>query len=189
MADLEDLAAFAAERRHNLTGPLRHDQVEALADAWFPEVRFHELERFHPVDLPALLTIPPVIFEGLSDAEKDEFRVSVRTGTLADGQAVIERFDPPVVHGGARRVLGPGADEITRRVLGSGVDAVDGMDDLDELGRGGVFTYGARLEAGRRFFGRAPRSPATTILGPATHGSLCIFRWWSARSCGCCWRP
>ena len=37
------------------TGPLTHDQVVALANAWLPEVRFHERERFHPVDLPALL--------------------------------------------------------------------------------------------------------------------------------------
>ncbi len=143
MPDLEDLAAFAAERRHNLTGPLRHDQVVALANAWFPEVRFHEEERFHPVDLPTLLTIPPVIFDGLSEADKDEFLVWVRTGTR-DGLPVFERFDPPVVH-----AAGGGA----RRVLGSGADAIEAMDDLDDLGRSGVFTYGARFEAARRFFG------------------------------------
>ncbi len=145
MPDFDDLAAFATERGHNLTGPLSHDQVVALANAWFPEVRFHEDDRFHPVDLPALLTIPPVIFDSLSEADKDEFRVPIRTGTLPDGQAVIERFDPPVIHAAAERP--------TRRVLGSGADAIDAMDDLDDLGRSGVFTYGARLKAARKFFG------------------------------------
>lgn len=151
MPDLDDLTAFATERRHNLTGPLHHDQVIALADAWFPEVRFHEKERFHPVDLPALLTTPPEIFDQLPEAAKDAFRISIRTGTLPDGQPVVERFDPPVVHAAA----GNG-----RNVLGSGSDAADAMDDLDDLGRSGVFTYGARLEAAREFFGAS-----TTVAG------------------------
>jgi hypothetical protein len=144
MVDLDDLAAFAAERRHNLTGPLRHEQVVALANAWFPEVRFHEDERFHPVDLPGMLAIPPPIFDQLPDSAKDEFRISITTGRLPDGQPIDERFDPPVVHAAAGNV---------RRVLGSGADAADAMDDLDDLGRGGVFTYGARIEAAREFFG------------------------------------
>jgi hypothetical protein len=151
MPNLDDFTAFATGRRHNLTGPLRHDQVVALANAWFPEVRFHEKERLHPVDLPALLAIPPVIFDSLPEAAKDEFRVSVHTSTLPDGQPVIERFDPPVVHAAAGSA---------RRVLGSGVDAVNAMDDLDNLGRSGVFTYGARLEASREFFGAS-----TTVAG------------------------
>jgi hypothetical protein len=75
---------------------------------------------------------------------KDAFRISITTGRLPDGQPIDERFDPPVVHAAAGNV---------RRVLGSGVDVADGMDDLDDLGRSGVFTYGARLEAAREFFG------------------------------------
>jgi hypothetical protein len=151
MADLDDLAALAVDRRHNLTGPLQHAQVVALANAWFPEVRFHEKERFHPLDLPALLAIPPEVFDGLPEAAKDEFRISITTGRLPDGQPIDERFDPPVVHAAAGNA---------RRVLGSGANAADGMDDLDELGRSGVFTYGARLEAAREFFGAS-----TTVAG------------------------
>jgi hypothetical protein len=158
MVDLDDLAAFAAERRHNLTGPLRHEQVVALANAWFPEVRFHEDERFHPVDLPGMLAIPPPIFDQLPESAKDEFRISITTGRLPDGQPIDERFDPPVVHAAAGSV---------RRVLGSGADADDGMDELDDLGRSGVFTYGARLDAAREFFGA---SDTVTGAGEPTPG-------------------
>ena len=150
MPDLNALAAFAVERRHNLTGSLSHDHVVTLANAWFPEIRFHEKERFHPVDVPGLLAIPTPIFDRLPEAAKDEFRVSVHTATLANGQQITERFDPPVVH-----VASGGA----RRVLGSGANAVDAMDDL-ELGRSGVFTYGHRLAAAREFFGAS-----TTVTG------------------------
>jgi hypothetical protein len=143
MPDLNALAQFATANRYNVTRPLRNQQVVALASAWFPEVRFHEKERFHPVDLPALLSIPPGIFAGLPDGTKDSFRVAVHTGSLPNGQQITERFDPPVVHipsGGARRVLGFGAT------------AGDAMDDV-ELGRDGVFTFGARLEAAQEYFG------------------------------------
>jgi hypothetical protein len=144
MPDLDDLAAFAFERGHNLTGPLGHTQVEALAEAWFPEIRFHEVERFHPVDLPDLLTIPPPIFNDMSEEDKNEFRVPIITGFTSPvppdfGQPILEYFDPPVVSAAG--------------VLGFGADAVDAMDDLDDLGRDGEFTYGHRFGAARRFFG------------------------------------
>jgi len=143
MPDLNALEAFATERRHNLTGPVRHDQVVALADAWLPEIRFHEGERFHPVDLPALLEIPDTVFAGLPEGAKDELRVAVATQILPNGQLLIERFDPPVVHV---------PNGIVRQVLASGAAATDALDEL-ELGRSGVFTYGARLGAAREFFG------------------------------------
>lgn len=141
MPDLEALATFAAERRHNLTGPVRHEQVVALAEAWLPEILFHERERFHPVDLRALLEIPATVFAGLPEGAKDEFRIAVTR--ISGGQPLTERFDPPVIHvpdGGGRSVLA------------SGAEVADALDDL-ELGRGGVFTYGARLAAAREFFG------------------------------------
>ncbi|GAA0955399.1 hypothetical protein Vau01_068160 [Virgisporangium aurantiacum] len=144
MVDFADFTAFAEARGHNLTGPLTHEQAVALAEAWFPEVRFHERERFHPVDLPDLLTVPAEIFAELPEGAQDEFRVSVLTTVRPDGQPVFELFEPPVVHA---------ALSTARRVLGSGADAADGLDDLDALGRSGVYTYGARLGAGREFFG------------------------------------
>jgi hypothetical protein len=165
MPDLDDLAAFAFQRGHNLTGPLSHTQVEELAEAWFPEIRFHEVERFHPVDLPDLLTIPPPIFDDMSEEDKNEFRVPIITGFASPippdfGQPIFEYFDPPVVSSAA--VAG---------VLGSGANAVDAMDDLDALGRGGVFTYGHRFAAARRFFGatrtvREPDEPNSEPVEP-----------------------
>jgi hypothetical protein len=138
MPNLDALAAFALDHDHNLTGPLRHEQVVALANAWFPEIRFHEAERFHPVDLPGLLSIPPVVFGALSEPAKDAFRITVTTA-----QGITQRFDPPVVH-----IPSAGA----RRVLGSGATAGDAMEDT-ELSRDGIYTYGARLEAAQEFFG------------------------------------
>lgn len=141
MPDLQVLATFADERRHNLTGPLRHEQAVALAEAWFPEIRFHERERFHPVDLPALLEIPAAVFDALPEGAKDAFRIAVTR--VAGGEPLTERFDPPVIHV---------PDGNGRRVLAFGANAAAALDDV-ELGRSGVFTYGARLAAAREFFG------------------------------------
>ena len=85
MPDLSALSEFADERSHNLTGELRDSQVVALARVWVPEIRFHEKERFHPVDLPALLTVPSERFQNFTDAEKEEFRVNVHIATEFGG--------------------------------------------------------------------------------------------------------
>jgi hypothetical protein len=150
MPDLDALTAFANERGHNLTGPLRHDQVVALAEAWLPEIRFHEKERFHPVHLRALLEIPNTEFERLPEEEKDEFRITVQTGPAS------ARFDPPVVHVPAPLIVSP---FLVRRVLASGGDVFDAFDDT-ELDRSGVFTSGANIKAAREFFGAS-----TTVSG------------------------
>jgi hypothetical protein len=150
MPDLDAIADFAVDRRHNLTPPLRHAQVVALANAWFPEIRFHERERFHPVDLPGLLRIPPEVFAKLPESAKEAFRISVNTGTL------IEHFDPPVVW------IDSGD---AARVLGSGAKAADAMADPD-LDRSGIFTYGARLEAAREFFGASDTMAGATKPTP-----------------------
>ena len=150
MLNLDDIAAFARDHGHNLTHPLSHTQVVALANAWFPEIRFHEKERFHPVDLPRLLRIPPEVFAKLPESTKEEFRISVNTGTL------IERFDPPVVWIDSGNAA---------RVLGSGAKAADAMAD-PALDRSAIFTYGARLEAARQFFGASDTVADATEPAP-----------------------
>ena len=152
MPDLDAIAAFAVARRHNLTHPLRHAHVVALANAWFPEIRFHEKERFHPVDLPGLLRIPLEVFAKLPGSAKEEFRISMLTDTPNNGQPILEHFDPPVVSI---------ASGDARRVLGSGMKAADAMAD-PALDRSAIFTYGARLEAAREFFGASD-----TVAGAA----------------------
>jgi hypothetical protein len=156
MPDLDALAAFAVERRHNLTHPLGHAHVVALGNAWFPEIRFHEKERFHPLDLPGLLQFPREVFAGLPASAKEEFRVGVHTATLNNGQQIIEHFDPPVVHIDSGNA---------RRVLGSGANVANAMADRD-LDRGAIFTYGARLEAGREFFGASDTVAGATEPTP-----------------------
>jgi hypothetical protein len=149
MPDLDDLTAFAQANRHNLTDTLRHDQVIALAEAWLPEVRFHERERFHPIDLPGMLTLATDAFNELPVEEQDEFRVAIPTGGSIF-QPTFEFFTPPVVLSSAG-------------VLGSGADASAALDDLDRLGRSGVITHGANLGASRRLFGAT-----TTLTGADT---------------------
>jgi hypothetical protein len=156
MLNLDDIAAFACDHGHNLTRPLSHAQVVALANAWFPEIRFHENERFHPVDLPGLLRIPPEVFANLPESAKKEFRVGVHTDTLNDGQHHIEHFSPPVVH------IDSGD---ARRVLGHGIGVASAMAD-PALDRSAIFTYGARLEAGREFFGASDTVAGATEPAP-----------------------
>src|SRR5262245_17325125 len=90
MADdfsLQANAERALQLGLNLTGPLRHDQVIQLAGAWLPQIRFHEKERFHPIDLAGLFALPPAIFETMTEPTRDTFRVEVGS----------QRFTPPVV--------------------------------------------------------------------------------------------
>ena len=61
MFDLTAHAEVAVSSALNLTGPLRHATVVQLADAWYPEIRFHEVERFHPVDFEAMFAVPPAV--------------------------------------------------------------------------------------------------------------------------------
>jgi hypothetical protein len=150
--DLDDLTAFAIANRHNLSGPVSHEQVVALADAWFPEVRFHERERFHPIDLPGMLTHALGAFQQLPPDEQDQLRIPFTTGVDQNGQPIRERFDPPVVFTSAGGT----------HVLGSGATAVDAVDDLNDLRRGGVITHGDSLTASHRLFGAT-----TTVSGAA----------------------
>ena len=141
MFDLEKNATFASSHDHNLTGPLNHDQVISLANLWFPEIRFHEKERFHPIDLQTLFTVPKTVFDSLPEAAKDEFRIEVDT---ASGTV---RFDPPIVL------------DVERKVLGSGETAAQGLDDgsIDSEAR---YSHGGNLTASRKFFGAS-----TTVAG------------------------
>jgi hypothetical protein len=51
MADIAKLQEFASNNNFGLTSPLTHAQVVALAEHWFPEMRFFEKEKFHPISL------------------------------------------------------------------------------------------------------------------------------------------
>ena len=55
----------ARELGFNLTGQMTHAQVQQLAADWLPEIRFHEDERFQPVDIERLFKVPPAVMDGL----------------------------------------------------------------------------------------------------------------------------
>src|SRR5690348_1646905 len=95
MVDISANAMLASNNEFNLTGRLHHAVVKDLAEVWFPEIRFHEKERFHPIDLDRLFAAPPSVFETLPEPAKDSFRIKV-SGPLGD-----QRFDPPVVRTGS----------------------------------------------------------------------------------------
>ena len=77
MLDLKAHADVAVSSAFNLTGPLRHDSVVQLAAAWYPEIRFHEAERFHPVDFEAMFTVPPAVMATLDEPTRDTLRIQV----------------------------------------------------------------------------------------------------------------
>lgn len=131
-------AVRAQELGFNLTGRLSHAQVAQLADAWFPEIRFHEKERFHPVDLARLFTAPPDVFEALPESAKDGFRITI------DGPVGPQRFEPPVVRNGSDVVIHGGL--------------IDGDEDTAPLGEGSadkdtIYSHGDGLSRSSEFFG------------------------------------
>jgi len=137
MYSLADNATFAQQHGYNLTGRLKHQQVVDLASKWFPEIRFHEVERFHPINLPTLFSAPTEVLASLPEAARDVWRLTRDTPT---GPA---RFDPPLV-------LSSADDDAT--VLGHGNSASDGLVS-ESLTDESVYTHGANLDASVQFFG------------------------------------
>src|SRR5215208_775798 len=97
MSDLQKLQDFAATHNFGLTNPLRHAQVVQLAEYWFPEIRFFQSEKFHPISLDEGISMVEDVFGSLLPDAQDELRVNklVRQGS---NSAVLRTFDPPVVH-------------------------------------------------------------------------------------------
>ncbi len=52
------MIAVATENNLNLTGSLSHEQVDLLAKAWLPQIRFHEKELYHPINFRDYFEIP-----------------------------------------------------------------------------------------------------------------------------------
>ena len=133
-------AAQAQTLGFNLTGRLPHAKVVELAEAWFPEIRFHEKERFHPFDLARLFTTPPEVFETLLEPARDGFRITVGS----------QRFNPPVVRNGSTVVIHGGQ--------------IDGNEDTEPLAEGTVdentiYSHGDGLSRSSEFFGGRKKNP------------------------------
>lgn len=137
MLDLKAHADIAVSSAFNLTGPLRHEVVVQLADAWYPEIRFHEDERFHPVDFEALFTVPPQVMATLDEATRDTLRIQV-------GDA---RFEPPIVRTGSDTVP---ASALTNAVLD---DPTTGAEVQARVSSGSVYTHGGGFDRSVQLFG------------------------------------
>lgn len=137
MLDLKAHADVAVSSAFNLTGPLRHDTVVQLADAWYPEIRFHEAERFHPVDFEAMLTVPPAVMATLDEPTRDTLRIQVGSS----------RFDPPIVR--------TGSDTVPASALATAVldDPTTGPEVQQRISSSSVYTHGGGFDRSLQLFG------------------------------------
>lgn len=151
MTDLRANAARARSLGFNLTGPLPHDTVVQLAELWLPEIRFHELERFHPVDLERLFKVPVDVLRGLPPADRRPFLIVV---SGAD-------YVPPVVRKGSTVLLHGGRIDEDLTASPDGTEAL-----LDGVDSGAVYTHGRSLTSSRRFFGASDTVSGNAVPQP-----------------------
>jgi hypothetical protein len=144
MPDFPELTKFARGQNHNLTGPLRHKDVEALAAVWFPAVLFHPRERFHPVALRQLFTEPNEQFQTFDEEKKQRFRLLLPVGQEEDGSPIVDRADPPVL------LVRPSAFE--SRVFGAGAATLGALENID-VDSETFYTHGVSREKSIEFFG------------------------------------
>lgn len=151
MADLQKLQVFAEENDFGLTSPLDHVQVSVLAEYWFPEIRFFESEKFHPISLDEMISMVEDLFAGLPATAQEESRVNkfIRRGA---GTGALRAFDPPVVHVPdgvvqAGQILLPAV-----RVLNEGSSASEALAD-SAVDTDAVITHGASFKSSNQFFG------------------------------------
>lgn len=149
MTSITENAARALALGFNLTGRLTHAQVQQLAADWFPEIRFHEAERFHPVDLERLFKIPPAVMDALPPLAQEAFLITV------SGPTGEQRFFPPVVRNGSTVLLHGGEIERSIDVTPDGTERLAEDVDPDT-----VYTHGAGLDRSSQFFGAS-----TTVSG------------------------
>lgn len=158
MADLRRLQRIAEENGFGLTRPLTHEQVVRLAEHWFPEMRFHELERFHPVSLDEIISMAEGGFAALPPTEQENFRVRLRVRGGEFGFTSRD-FDPPVVHAPDGTVQLGNLTIPVRRALDETVPTADALADAEADGDA-VVTHGASFARADKFFG-----PERTLSG------------------------
>lgn len=142
MPNVNELADLAARLGADFTGPVGHETVEALAHVWVPDINFHEVERFHTIDLAELYSVPAEDFVTFDPITQQEFAITV--GGVA--------ASPPVVRVGG--------------VLhGAGATARDALLE-DEVDAGAVYTHGGTLRAAEKFFGSVETPDGTPVPGP-----------------------
>ena len=155
MADIPRLQEFATENGFGLTSPLTHAQVVTLAEHWFPEMRFYEAEKFHPISMDENFTMIDDLFGTLPNSAQQEWLVSkfVRD---TDSTGVTQTFEPPIVsvpdgvvveQSGQQSVVRP-----VVRVISEGASAREGLGD-EAVNSDAVVTHGASFRRSDQFFG------------------------------------
>jgi hypothetical protein len=155
MTSIKANAVRAEELGFNLTGRMTHEQVRQLATDWLPEIRFHEDERFHPIDLERLFKIPPAVMDALPPSAQEPFLIKV------SGPTGEQRFFPPVVRNGSTVLLHGGEIERSLDVTPDGTERL--TEDVDS---NTVYTHGAGLDRSKQFFGATNPVIAGTEPGP-----------------------
>ena len=146
---------FAIQNDLNLTGSLSHDQVTQLAEAWLPQIRFHEKELYHPINLRDYFEIPGSIYPNLDPVEKTEYAFNI---AVPDGSGFkVESFEPAVMknNGPVRQFTnqqGQTGYITTSNVLAS-LDGIVSELLNDEIGSGTEISQGNGAKGSKFFFG------------------------------------
>jgi hypothetical protein len=155
MTDIRANARRARRLGFNLTGNLLHQQVEQLAGLWLPEIRFHEEERFHPVDLERLFKTPVEVLDGLQPPAREAFLIKV------SGPAGDQLFTPPIVRNGSTVLLHGEEIEKDPDVTPDGTDRL-----LDGVNEDTVYSHGGTLDRSIEFFGASDTIGGHTVPQP-----------------------
>ena len=142
MPDVNALSALARRFDLDFTGPIGHRKVGELAQAWLPDVNFHEVEMFYTIDLEELYTVPAEDFAAFDPLTQRDFAITV--GGLAASPPVV------VVNGGLR---------------GQGSTARNALLQADVDADAGVHA-GGNVRAADKFFGSARTRDGSPVPGP-----------------------
>lgn len=155
MANIRRLQEFATENGFGLTSPLTPESVVKLAEHWFPDMRFYEAEKFHPISMDEDFTMIDDLFGALPTSAQQEWLVSkfVRD---TDSTGVTQTFEPPLVSVPDGVVLEQsGQQPVARpvvRVISEGASAREGLGDA-AVDSDAVVTHGASFRRSDQFFG------------------------------------
>lgn len=148
MPDVNAISNAARDTSFNFTGFLSHAKAKEIAEFWAPNMFFHEMEMFHPIDFEDLYTKPSDVFNGvgepddLSEAERNEYRISTNT---------IDRT-PPVIGNFFGESVDNGKLFLRGQHFNSGSTAQNAL--LEEsIDAGALYTHGRTTKAADRFFG------------------------------------
>ncbi len=149
------ITEFAIQNDLNLTGLLTHNQVEQLARAWLPEIRFHEQELYHPINLRDYFEIPGKIFPTLPEADQMEYMFNIPIPD--DSSFKIESLSPAVLKNDGPVVpftnsVGQVSYLRTSNVLASGDNIVEEL-FTDTIGTGTEISQGNGAKGSKFFFG------------------------------------